>query len=379
MVVTHGKDAAGSVGPVPVATASRTFRWLAFSFALWTKTRCIRAFRLKVSTMSNKSKLVIVGLLAALTCAAGIFIWPGGTSDTESLEEIRIGTIPIVATLPHWVALKKDLYKKHGIVPKSDPIKRSPDMISAMESNAVDFLPAVSLQNVVGSALDNLQEPQVCILSHSRMKKDIPFDCLLTTDGSPIASLKDLVGKKIGVFPGGTSQAALQWYLTSNNIPTTEISFVETRPETQIDLLLSGQIDAVHAYEPQRTLGILQYRCRMISPSIYAAIQEPASIGCTAISAKLLRDRPNAAKRLIAVWDEAVDFIRNNDQEARRILAEELACPTDVAVRCTWVDVTKSTELDSIALDRFIKALQQMGPDVVKAGDVPKCVFYGSK
>lgn len=327
-------------------------------------------------TLQAKRVAASVSVAVVVVAVIALVLWPKGAPRKET--EVRILYPKIVASLPHFVAVKKGIYEKHHLVVKAGPIRSSPDMIDAVQTGRCDFLPAVSLVDAVNVALDQ-ESPLLAILSHSRMKKDVPFESLLVTAGSRLASLRELEGKTVGVFPGGTSQAAVKWYLKGLGIKIERITFATVPPKEQIDTLLAGKVDAIHAYEPERTLGILQYKCRQLSPSIYAAISEPASIGCTGIATRMLREDPEGAKQLIAVWDEAVDFIRTNEEASRDILAEELSYSREVARACTWVDVTKSTELDTAALERFIGVLRDMQPAQVRQGRLPPSFFYAAR
>jgi ABC-type nitrate/sulfonate/bicarbonate transport system substrate-binding protein len=342
-------------------------RWLGFEY----HRHCVKNTRWNEPAMSKKEKIIATILALGVVAVLALVL-----IEKKKDREVRVLFPKIVASLPHFVAEKQGIYKKHHIITKANPVGSSPDMIDAVKADKCDFLPAVSLVDAVNSSLDP-DAPLLVIFSHSRMKKDVPFECLLVTPGSTLASLKDLEGHTVGVFPGGTSEASIKWYLKGLGIAVDKIKFQAVPPKEQIDMLLAGKVDAVHAYEPQRTLGVLQYKCRQLSPSIYAAIREPASIGCTAISSRLLKEHPGVARDLIDAWDEAVEYIRTHDREAREILANELSYSREVAQACTWVDVTKSTELDKVSLTSFINVLQSIDPPQIRKGDLPAAAMYG--
>jgi ABC-type nitrate/sulfonate/bicarbonate transport system substrate-binding protein len=319
------------------------------------------------------SVLVAVVLLLVVGVVLSLVIWPKKKERT-----VRIAYPKIVALLPHLVAKKQGFYKNHRLKVEETPVPSSAAMIDAIRLDRADFLPAVSLADTVNAAIAEESQPPLQIISHSRMKKDVPFECLLVTSGSPLASLKELENRIVGVFPGSTSEAAIKWYLKREGIPVDKIKFIPVPPTQQIDALLLGKVDAVHAYEPQRTLGIKLYGCKQVSPSIYAALSDPlpSSIGCTAISTKVLREDPELARDIIAAWDDAVQYIRDHDKEARELLATDLGIPADIAQQCTWVDVTKSSELNVVAMNKFIEILQTVEPRQIREGNQPAELFY---
>ena len=112
----------------------------------------------------------------------------------KEVYDIRIVTPPsIIASLPHWVAEKQNLYEKYGLKVHTVDLTNSNLMITALQGGDADVLPAVSLVDVINQSTKVALNP--IIFSHSRMKDNPPFEALSVMRGSTIGNLKDLEGK----------------------------------------------------------------------------------------------------------------------------------------------------------------------------------------
>ena len=289
---------------------------------------------------------------------------------------IRI-TIPsrIIASLPHWVAEDKNLYKDMGLIVKTISYNNSKHMIDTLYSGDSDFLPAVSLVDVV-QASHFKGADKVVIISHSRMVPYPAFENILVLVGSDISSYTGLYGKRIGVYPGVTSEATVKYFLTQNGVDVSSISFIKLPPQNHLNALLRGDIDASHSYDPFRTLFIVNKNARVIGSSLYGSLNNPSAIGVTVISSDFFKSNPESAEKLIVVWDKAIDFIRNNNKEARQIMANHLGINFRVAEEATWVNATKSNELSIKTIIETLHTMQDVGVIDSKAS-LHDQEFYG--
>ncbi len=67
---------------------------------------------------------------------------------------------------------------------------------------------------------------------------------ILVKNGSPIHSVQDLVGKKVAVWHGGTSEYLLLKALQQNHIPADKVTRVYLEPNQAAPVFNSGQVDA---------------------------------------------------------------------------------------------------------------------------------------
>lgn len=307
------------------------------------------------------NKKVLVAILMALVIALfALYIRIGPPTGVKT---VRVVTPPaIIASLPVWIAEEKGMFLKRGLNIELVDLTNSQLMVEAMLAGNADVLPAVSLADLVNTGgIGNIALLRVKIFSHSRMKKTPPFESILTSTGNTIGNIKELEGKRIAVYPGMTSELAVKYFLKSSGVNQENIKFIKLPPPEHEPALLRGDVDAIHVYEPFRTLSLQNGKARELTGSIYAALNEPSGIGCSAISRNFYRDNHDAAEKFLDTWNEAILFIRNNPTEARRVLSQRLGLPEAVAASATWVDATTTDETSYQILNDTISSAKSAG------------------
>ncbi len=304
--------------------------------------------------MKSKWLLVVLGFIFIGLIVLNYFI--SGPKEYD----VRVVTPPaIIASLPHWVAEERGYYKDAHLRVITIDITASNLMVQALLDGDADVLPAVSLVDIANVSAQIPIKP--LIFSHSRMRCDPPFEALSVVQASLITTLKELEGKSIAVYPGVTSKAAVSHFLKKNNVRTDTIEFIPLPPPEHITALQRGDVAASHIYEPQKTANLQDGKTRLISESIYAYFNSESAIGVSALSTKFYNTKKDAAKQYLSVWDRAVDYIRTHDKDAREILMNHLKLSREVAMKATWVDVTKTYETSSKNVIETAKTFQEMG------------------
>ncbi|MFG2692433.1 ABC transporter substrate-binding protein [Kitasatospora sp. NPDC048407] len=78
----------------------------------------------------------------------------------------------------------------------------------------------------------------------AQLEPDQAGEGILVKNGSPIKEVKDLIGKKVAVSQGGTSEYLLLKALEKNNIPADQVQRVYLRADQTSGVFNSGQVDA---------------------------------------------------------------------------------------------------------------------------------------
>ncbi len=306
--------------------------------------------------MNRRLTVLLLSVIAAISVTIFFYI------PKKEVEQIKVGILPhIIPTLPHWVAVAEGFYEDEGLEIKEYPQRSSSVLIQSMVNGDIDYIPGVATVDVINGFADLKRPLKARILSHARIFKTSPFTGLLVAKNSSIATLKDIEGKKIAVFPGNTAKSALKVFLEDKGIDLTGISMIPVLPPEHLGVLQSGDVDVSFAYEPLRTLLTQKFGAVEIYSAIYANLNEPAAIGVTVVSNNLIKNNNSALKKLIVVWNKSIDFIRNNKERAREILGEKLKLEPQIANKAAWVNATKTGELDFETLNNEILSYQKMG------------------
>lgn len=299
-----------------------------------------------------KSKLA----LFALTIFALVI---SNCNTTTKNKKIKVGYLPMVSSLTHFVAVEKGYYKDEGLEVEANPIKTSNLIAQDLVAGHIDAGIELSIVPLL-KQLENSPN-SAKIFSISSITSENGFDGILVKSNSTTTKLEDLAGKKVGVFPGTTAKKSLA-EIFKTKFPNLELpTFIELDPPLHIQSLENGDIDGLFTYEPTMTLGIIKNGFKKISTSIYAMQYSPNPIGIAAINNKWLEENPETAKAFFRAIDKAVDFIKKNPAEARQILAKATKLDTNVANSMNIMPLSASTQIDFNNLKGYLDVLKNIG------------------
>jgi ABC-type nitrate/sulfonate/bicarbonate transport system substrate-binding protein len=300
-----------------------------------------------------------VAIIMILCFAACVEQTQQQENDVKKELQITVGYLPMVSSLAHFVALDQGFYEEEGLqvdaldIPTSNALA---EQVVSGEINAAIELAVVPLLDQLVSRPGN-----ALIFSTSIITAENGFDGLLVKPGSYINKPEELAGKRVGVFPGTTAEVTLQT-LFQQMYPDRELPVsIRINPADQLQALANGDIDALFAYEPERTEGIVKYGFEQISTSLYALQYNESPIGVGAVNSDWARKNPEAAERFYAAIDRAVFFIRQKPLQARRILAAATGIQDDVAAMMNIMPMSLTSEIYLENLDGYLEILHEMG------------------
>jgi ABC-type nitrate/sulfonate/bicarbonate transport system substrate-binding protein len=276
--------------------------------------------------------------------------------NSSKLDEdyvVKIGNIPIIPSkLPLEIAIRKGFFDKVGIKIQVTELQSSNLVSDALVRGDVDITPEISLLPFVTAEL--VDPGKMKIFSVTDLTTEAPFDSILVKSDSKIASIKDLEGKKIGVFPGSTATNILKLLFKKNGIDYSLIQFIQLPPAQHLTVLSVGSIDALHAYEPIVTIGIIEGSAKKIFGSVYADQLNHNPLGAGLLSAKFLNEHPREAKKAIEAINMANDFMRTNDKETREIAKEIFKFSPEVADAVSIPYYNHSDKIDKNIVEQLV-------------------------
>lgn len=285
---------------------------------------------------------------------------------------IRVGYLPMVSSLTHFVALDQGFYSDEGLEVDAQSVPTSNSLAQKVVAGKIDAVIELAIVPLL-QEMENAPG-QALIFSVSMITAENGFDGIVVKSDSPANDFEALAGKKIGVFPGTTAQNTLLT-LFSEHYPGLALPVcIELAPGLQLQALLSDDIDALFAYEPELTTGIVNHGLKQITTSLYAMQYSPSPVGVGSVNAQWADVNPALAKRFYAVIDKAVMFIRQNPLQAREILAAATGIDTDVAALMNIMPMSLSSEIDLDNLDGYIDILFNMGEISSKPQAVDICI-----
>jgi len=297
--------------------------------------------------------------LFAITLLAIFLTSCNSCNNKAESKKFKIGYLPKVVSLPHFIAKEKGFYKEEGLEIEDAVIKTSNQMSQDLIGGHIDasiHLALVPLLKQMEKAPNSAK-----IFSISAMDAANHFDGVLVKSNSTITKLEELSGKKVGVFPGTTAKNSFA-DVFKRKFPNLPLPiFVELDPPLHIQSLERGDVDGLFAYEPTLTLGIIKNNFREIFRSIYVEQYTPNPIGIGAVNAKWLNDNPKTAAAFFRTMDKAVVFMNQHPDEARQILSRATNLDMNVAQVMHILPMSLSTEINYENLNGYFSVLKTLG------------------
>src|SRR3989344_1148510 len=214
--------------------------------------------------MKNAKLIIPILIIAVIIVGALFVIYP------KQKEEkiVKIGYLPIMASLPLYVAQENNYFVEQGVQIETTQLQSSNQLVDALVRGDIDIV--VETSAVPALIAETIDSGKLKIFSASDITPETPFDSLIVKTGSSLNSLKDLEGKKIGVFPGSTATNLLKKFLSDNNVDTSKIEFIQIVPANQLPALYEGSIDVLHAYEPTTAIALQSGNAKKLYSSIYS-------------------------------------------------------------------------------------------------------------
>lgn len=285
-------------------------------------------------------------------------------------EKIRVAYAPVVLNIPLYLGQSKGVFQSNGVTIDAKLFTSANEMINAVIADQVDAVTGVSLVPILN--LEAQQPGRVRVILHSRMTDEQPYDGLVVKTASPIQTLNDLKGHKIGLYPGTTAINLLKAFLKKKGVAPEEVEFVPLPPASHISALQSGAVDVLFAYDPTLTTLLQQGGFRRLHGSVFVAMLSPSPISSSIISRKFEREHPEAARRFVQALDQSVQMARQDPAEARLSLTNYTKLPLEVIPHVSLVADTLSTETSESSLQQFIDLMVDIGelPKKIAAKDL---------
>jgi NitT/TauT family transport system substrate-binding protein len=297
--------------------------------------------------------------------AAALLAAFAGLSTGGSAEELAIGNYGVSANgMPFGVALVKGYFKDEGL------------NITGLISSAGG---GTSLRNMLagGGVPYGEVNPGVivsAILAGADLR--IVSDNVLTVaefvwavkQDSPIKTIKDLKGKKIGYTnPRSTSQALANMLLLAAGYKPEDAELVKTGGFGEgVAALESGQVDIVPITEPLWSKYKNKYRAVIVASDVLPPLDNVVGVA----TVEMLEKKGDFIRAVIRARRKAVIFMREHPDEAAEIVAKQYNITVDEArssVRNLTTSKTRGVpywgegEIHLDGLKRMIEAQRSVG------------------
>jgi len=235
-------------------------------------------------------------------------------------DKILIGFWPIASGLPLYVGLERGIFKEAGLQVEGAKFASAQQVAEAMIAGRVHGSANGTASAALGLA--EITSPNLFkIICSNPSNRKLVLDEFVVPKDSPIKSIAELAGKKVASGPGIQNVTLAKIILEKNGIANPTVT--ELPIGQHVPALAAGQIDAVYTLEPTGTAGRLKGLTRVLEPGVIAKYvlgdpDAPWFGGSASVTTAFLKEKPDLAKRYIAAYAKAVDWVRKNPDESRK-------------------------------------------------------------
>ncbi|HMK52309.1 MAG TPA: ABC transporter substrate-binding protein [Thermodesulfobacteriota bacterium] len=289
-----------------------------------------------------------------------LILMVAGTAFSE--EKIKIGYMPLIISLPTFVAVEKGLFEQEGLKVEITPFDSSTIIIGALLAGRID---ASCSSGTPGFWFAEQSAPGQfkIFLTYGSPSLKIPSFVVMTKKDSPLKDLKDLKGKRLGTCPPGVTSVAMAKAIIRTQMDPEAVIFQELPSSLAISALAAGTIDAFFGVEPLGMVALSQGIGRHLveEPGTLLGLQKGFASACFGFSAQFIKQNPQLAKKLKSVYYKAVDLIDKDRKASRPLLIKYLGFSDWVAMNIPLTNWMKVETLDKEATQQYFDLLYREG------------------
>jgi ABC-type nitrate/sulfonate/bicarbonate transport system substrate-binding protein len=266
------------------------------------------------------SRLCFVRLLSVMVFAFA------GLHPQAWANEPRIAVSKSPLSLPFFVAKEKNLFAKHKVEPVLIECLGGNRCVKELTDGRVDMATSSELPFMFAA----FQGRAISLVTTFNTNKD---DMKFVVRKTVVkAGTSGLVGKRIGYVEKASSHYYMDLFLLYNGIDPKTTVPVPLGADALASALAKGEVDAISVWEPwgQIALGLGGADVAVLDvPKLYSQTFNLL----VANEYRLAQTRKSIA--VLSALDDAIQFIKKNPDEAKRILARDVGLDAET-VKAVW-------------------------------------------
>lgn len=256
-----------------------------------------------------------IKILATATAIAAFTVGGAAAQSCNNMEKVTAVWLPIMQTTAYYVALEEKLFEKACIEIVSNKLEAPNQIIDALVAERADFGAPGAAAGIALIAESKFPgKLKIFGLQGGGIKVNRINDGLIVKPDSPIKSFTDLKGKTLGHVPG------IQWRTISRHMvrsagldPDTDVKLIDLAVAMQVPAVVGSTVDATLSLEPVGSIAVASGKAiRAVINPVAMVISDPFYSGASVMTTKLVKERPEVARKVVEIIDQATD-IANKD------------------------------------------------------------------
>ena len=298
-----------------------------------------------------------------LTLTALALLSLPATAQPET-PKLRISAVPIAGFTPIYAADKLGFFKQEGLEVTIDRAAGGAQTVPLLIQGTLQL----AVTPIVSAALANQQGFNLRLVPPSLdEKRSVPGQTAqIVLADSAIKSPADLKGKRVAV----NTINSVNWLYdrafvrSKGKLAPTDVQYTEVPFPSMVDTLLRGSVDAINVPQPFHHIAVATGKVRVLGYP-FVETQPGLHIAPYAATAAWLDANPKTVKAFVSAMRKAVEHMRSNPQDAKRLIAEFTGAKPEL-VEAVPIDDWSTT----LAVDDAQKTLEIMKQEGILKKDL---------
>jgi NitT/TauT family transport system substrate-binding protein len=239
----------------------------------------------------------------------------------NTVKALKIAVLPIIDTLPMYVAQQEGLFAKYGVNVEFVPVASAPERDQLLAAGGADG----TINETLAVMLFNKEKTQMQVVRYAlRPTEANGHFFILASAKSGITSVDQLKGVEIGVSQGTVIEYATDRLLQADGLTKDEIKTVAVpKIPDRMALLASGELKAGVMPDPLASLVVNQGGVIVTDDSKHP------EYGFSVISFRkdVIDANPDAIKAFLAAIEDATKLINADQAKYKNVLSEQKIVP----------------------------------------------------
>jgi NitT/TauT family transport system substrate-binding protein len=257
--------------------------------------------------------------LFMLVVMAGLIL--NACSSRAKPVTLKIAVLPIIDTLPMYVAQQEGLFAKHGVNVEFVPVASAPDRDQLLAAGQADG----AVNELLADMLFNKDKVQMQAVRYAlRPSENAGHFFIIASARSGITDAQGLKDVEIGVSQGTVIEYVTERLLQAEGLTQDEIKTIAVpKIPDRMALLASGELNAGTLPDPLGALAVQQGAVIVLDDSKHP------EYGFSVISFRkeVIDTNPKAVKGFLAAVEEAVKLVNADAKKYTNVLSDQKIVP----------------------------------------------------
>lgn len=284
--------------------------------------------------MRKNRKLIVVFIVVIIVLATVLFMINRNQIKNNGEDNtVRYAAPLTIAAAPVYVADAKGFWKEEGAEVKVTYFDSGRKALDALLSDNAEVM-SVSETPPLRAYLSGSKINIVATVTEHKEAK-------MTVRTDRITSPEDVKGKKIGTVAGTNSDYYMYRWLEAHNINVSNVEIVPLDASALSQAFTQGAVDVMFAWEPHNynASSSIQSLSKSWPTDLYNGRHT------IVMNSAYLKNNGTKAEQVIKGLIRAEEYIKNNPEDAKRIVMERTGM-SEVALNKLWDEYVYKVQLD---------------------------------